>query len=51
VDGEIIHLIVLRGEMELEFAKMQKNKVNFVFILEFFKKLLNLSWECQQNFI
>jgi hypothetical protein len=26
VDGEILHLIVLKGEMELKFAKNAKNK-------------------------
>jgi hypothetical protein len=33
VDGEVLHLISLRGEMELEFvenAKMQKCKINYV---------------------
>jgi hypothetical protein len=38
VDGEILYLIVLRGEMELEFAKNEKKRVNFVFILEFKKQ-------------
>ncbi len=26
VDGEVLHLIALRGEMELEFAKITKKK-------------------------
>jgi hypothetical protein len=46
VDGEVLHLIALWGGMELEFTKMQRNKVNsnllkpynlficFVFIIE-----------------
>jgi hypothetical protein len=34
VDGEVLNFIALRGEMELEFAKITKKKVNFVFILE-----------------
>ncbi len=39
VDGEILHFITLRGEMELEFALKTKKKINFVFILEFFFQL------------
>jgi hypothetical protein len=39
VDGEVLHLIILKGKMELEFAKNAKNKVNFVFILEVFSTL------------
>ncbi len=35
VDGEVLCLVALRGEMELEFAKVtKKKKVNFVFILK-----------------
>jgi hypothetical protein len=34
VDGEVLHLIALRGKMELEFAKNARKNVNFVFILE-----------------
>jgi hypothetical protein len=34
MDGEILHLITLKGEMELEFVKNAKKKVNVVFILE-----------------
>jgi hypothetical protein len=34
VDGEILHLIALRGQIELEFAKNEKkNKVSFFIIL------------------
>ncbi len=36
VDGEVLHLIALTGEMELELAKNAKKRVNFVFILEIF---------------
>jgi hypothetical protein len=39
VDGEVLHLITLKGEMEFEFAKNAKNKVNFVFVLEVFFQL------------
>jgi hypothetical protein len=39
VDGEILHLIILRGEMEFEFAKKEKEKINLVFMLEFFFQL------------
>ncbi len=38
VDGQL-HLIALRGKMELEFAKNARKNVNFVFILEFFFQL------------
>ncbi len=35
MDGEILHLITRKGEMELEFVKnAKKKKVNFVFIFE-----------------
>jgi len=34
MDGEILHLITLKGEMELEFVKNAKKKVTFIFILE-----------------
>jgi hypothetical protein len=37
VDGEVLHLIVLKGEMDPKFAKNAKEKVNFVFVLEFFQ--------------
>ncbi len=41
VDGEVLHLIIPRGEIDVEFAKnakkkkkkKKKKKVNFVFIL------------------
>ncbi len=39
VDGEVLHLIVLKGEMEFKFAqnaKKRKKKLNFVFVLDFF---------------
>jgi hypothetical protein len=36
VNGEVLHFIALKGEMELEFAQKNKKNVNFVFILEFF---------------
>jgi len=29
VDGEILHLIALRGEMEFEFAQNEKKKDKF----------------------
>jgi hypothetical protein len=34
VDGEVLHLIALRGKMELKFAKNARKHVNLVFIFE-----------------
>ncbi len=39
VDGKILHLIALRGKMELKFVQNAKSKVNFVFVLEIYFQL------------
>jgi hypothetical protein len=36
LDGEVLHPIALRGKIGFEFTKNAKNKVIFVFVLEFF---------------
>ncbi len=54
VDGEVLNLIALRGEMELEFAKNAKKKGNFcchrsfVFI---FCQFWSPSYACPHNLI
>jgi hypothetical protein len=35
VDGEVLHFIALREEMELEFAQKRKKNIIFKKILEF----------------
>jgi hypothetical protein len=39
MDGKILHLIALRGKMELKFVQNAKSKVNFVFVLEIYFQL------------
>jgi hypothetical protein len=51
MDGKILHLIALRGKMELKFVQNAKSKVNFVFVLEIVFQLGNLSCACQHNSI
>jgi hypothetical protein len=38
-DGEILHFIALRGEMEIEFAQKKRKKINAFLILETFFQL------------
>jgi hypothetical protein len=34
VDGEVLHLVILKGEIDVKFAKnVEKKNLNFVFIL------------------
>ncbi len=37
MDGEVLHLIGLRGEMELEFAKIKKSYILFSSLKLIFK--------------